>query len=166
MRNVLLIFIVLATLILSISGCSSPIAAGGAGVGIGAALQHTITGAKADLAAREQKLIATYNEGVAIGMKQEELDVIEQQIRDTQLAKETVDTGEQLFGIDWSDPKETGGAIGILTSLALLWFNRRKLKTTTKELVGKTEGINKFCGTSPPEVAGKLHDIVKDKLAQ
>lgn len=166
MKKVLLFFIMLATLVLSISGCSSPVAAGGAGVGIGAALQHTIAGAKADLKQREENLIAAYNQGVEIGMEQEELDVIKQQIRDTQLTGQSVETGEQLLGVDWSDPKETGGAIGILTSLALLWLNRRKLKNTTKELAGTKAGINKFTGTHDPQIAGELHDTVTKEIVK
>lgn len=166
MRKVLLFFIMLTTLILFISGCSSPLAAGGAGVGIGAALQHTISGAKADLKQREENLIAAYNQGVEIGMEQEELDAIKQQIRDTQLTRQTVEGGEQLLGIDWSDPKQTGGAIGLISTLGLLWLNRKKLKSTTKELTGKTEAINKFCGTHEPKVAGELHDVVTKETAR
>lgn len=147
-------------------GCGAELAAGGAGVGIGAALQHTIAGAKADLEQREANLVAAYNEGAAIGMEQEELDQIEQAIRDTRLAQQTVETGELFLGVDWTQPEQTGGAIGLATTLLLLWFGRKKLKSTTQELAGTIAGINKFTGTHEPEIAGELHDTVKLSVAK
>lgn len=155
--------ILLSVVLLIFAGCGSPAANVGAGAGLGGALTHTFMGAKADLKQREEQLIEAYNQGVEIGMEREDLDAIKQQIRDTQLGRHAVGAGEHLFNVDWNDPKQTGGAIGLISSLALLWLNRKKLKSTSKELEGKDAAINKFCGTNEPTKAKELHDLVKAK---
>lgn len=153
-------------LVVVLAGCGSPAADVGIGTGIGAALSGTIAGAKADLERKEQELVALYNEGVAIGMEQEKLDQIEQQIRDIQLGKQSIEAGEQLLDVDWNDPKQTGGAIGLISSLALLWFKRKELSKTKKVLAGTEEAINKFNGTHDTRIAAELYDTVKEKTAK
>ena len=164
MRNMLLCLVLLPAMWLG--GCAEPIANIGIGAGVGAALSNTFAGAKADLVRREQELIARYNQGVEIGMEQRHLDEIEIAINDVRATKQTVETGESLLSVDWQDPKAISSVIGLATLAVMGWFNRKKLKSTTAELKGKTAAINKFTGVSTPETACLLHDIVKDKLSE
>ena len=150
-----------AGLLLFFAGCGEPMSNIGLGAGLGTAVTNTISGAKADLDAREEVLVGLYNQGVEVGMEQEKLSVIAQKIADTRLTKQTIDTGESFLNVDWRDPKQTSGAIGLLTMTILGWMNRKKLKTVTADLVGKNKAIQKFEGTSDPAVASKLHDMIK-----
>jgi len=145
------------------AGCTSPAVTATGGVAAGFAASETVKGAKADLARREAELIDFYNEGVEHGAEQEALDEIERQIRFVQYTRSGIETGEQFLGVDWTDPKQTGGAIGLAITTLLTILAGRKLNQTRKVLAGKDEGIDKFCGTHSPEVAGELHDIVKEK---
>jgi len=158
-------WLLLCVVVLATAGCGSEFGAGAAaGTGVGALLQNTITGAKKDLEAREQQLIAAYNEGVAIGMKQEDLDSIKKEIERIRLGRQGVEVGEGLLGLDWKDPKETSGALAALIELGLLVWGGKKLSSTTKKLTATNEGVAKFQGTNSPEIAGQLYDTIKEKL--
>jgi hypothetical protein len=157
------IIVLSAVVLLFFTGCGEPMSNIGLGAGLGAAVSNTIGGAKADLEKREEILVEIYNQGVEDGAAVETLEGLKQQINDTRLAKQTVETGEALLGVDWSDPKQTGGAIGLLTMTVLGWFNRKKLLSVTADLKGKDAAIQKFEGTSEPAVASKLHEMVKEK---
>jgi hypothetical protein len=126
------------------AGCGSPLLDFGAGAGAGSALSRTIQGMKTDLERREAQLVDLYNQGVAQGMEKQKLDEIEQAIKDTRLGKETVEAGEKLLGVDWSDPKQTSGAIGLITMTAWGWLNRRQLNQTRKKYTAAKRGQEKF----------------------
>ena len=143
-----------------VGGCTEGLLVGG-GLGAGAALSNTLQGAEKDLEQREQQLIELYNQGAEDGMEKQVLDQIEQSIKDTRLTRQTLDTGKGLLDVDWNDSKDVGGAVGGLAALAMLWMRRKDKKKT----VALEEGISKFEGTSDPETAAKLHDIVKAKTA-
>ena len=161
-----MITILTGLILLLTSGCGSEMATGAAaGVGVGALLQNTIMGAKADLKAQEERLIKTYNEGVTIGAKQEDLDAIAKAIEQNQQMQQGAEAGEQFFSLNWNDPKQTGMAFGNLIELGLIFWGGRKLKRTVAELKGTQAGINKFNGTHDRDVAGQLYDVVKEKLA-
>ena len=145
--------------VLFLAGCGPDALLVGGGAAAGGALSNTLQGAEKDLEARELRLIELYNQGVKDGAEVETLEGLKQQIRDTQLTRETVDTGKGLLDIDWTDSKDVGGAAGGLVALAMLWLNRKQ----KKQITGRDEAISKFCGTSEPETASKLHDIVKAK---
>ena len=140
------------------SGCTEALLVGG-GVAAGGALSNTLAGAEKDLEVREIALIELYNQGVADGAAVETLDGLEQQIKDTHLTRETLETGKSWLDVDWSDSKDVGGAVGGLAALAMLWLNRRE----KKKVAGRDAAISKFCGISDPATAAKLHDIVKVK---
>jgi len=159
MKKWILTMCLLATLL--VAGCGSSGADIGFGAGLGALLSNTIAGGEKDLIAQEQRLIDLYNQGVEQGMAKEGLDQIEQDIRDTRLTRQTLDTGKGMLDVDWSDSKDVGGAVGGLAALAMLWM-RRKDK---KKVVALESGISKFEGTSDPATAAKLHDILKVKTA-
>jgi hypothetical protein len=53
--------------------------------------------------------------------------------------------------------------IGVLTVAGL--FLEKKRRDVVKREVAKDAAINKYCGTSAPDVAAKLHDMVKEKTA-
>jgi hypothetical protein len=125
MKNLVLIAIL--SCLLFFAGCGAEGTAAGGGVLGGIALSNTIEGMKADLAKREQALIARYNELVAAGAQAETLEEIKQQIADTVHLREGVETTEHFLGVDWSDPAAAGGAIGILGTLAWSIFSKRKL---------------------------------------
>jgi len=156
MKKVLL-FMILSLFFVPGCGDALLIGSGVAGAGL---LANTLEGAKRDAEIREQYLIDLYNQGVKDGASVETLEGLKQKIRDTQLTKETVETGEGLLRIDWSDPKEVGGAMGAITALFLAWMNRKK----KKGIEARDSAIAKFEGMSSPEIAGQLHDIVKSKL--
>jgi hypothetical protein len=101
--------------------------AGGVGLGVGAGLSETFAGMQADLARREQELIARYNTLHASGAKAEELQDVERQIDQTLQLRAVPETAKRFLGTNWSDPQESAARIG--EGLGLLWliFNRRKL---------------------------------------
>lgn len=147
-------------LALLVGGCTEALLLGG-GAAAGAAWQNTAAGIDKDLEVKEQALVVAYNTGVEQGAEQETLDQIEQDIKDTRLTHQTLDTGKGLLDVDWSDSKDVGGAVGGLAALAMLWMRRKDKRKT----VALEAGISKFEGTSDPATAAKLHDIVKAKTA-
>jgi hypothetical protein len=161
MRKINLICVL--SICVCVVGCGSEVGAGAAGVGLGSALQHTLSGAQRDLEAREAALIKAYNEGVAIGAKQEDLAAIEKELERLRRGQAVVKTGGQLLNTNWSNPRETGLAVTGIFELALLVFGGKKLASTTRKLRNTEEAVNKYCGISEPKEAGILHDIVKMK---
>jgi hypothetical protein len=169
MKKWILAIVVLVAL--ACSGCEDALLVGG-GMAGGAALNNTIEGAKEDLKLREQFLIDLYNQGVEQGESAEKLEEIKQKIVDNRLASESIEGGQSLLGVDWNDPKQTGGAIGLIALLVLKWYDRKKIaqnlelnETLTKKLAAQSEAIGKFEGISDAETAGRLYDIVKEKTA-
>jgi len=162
-RQVVTMFITIM-LVLTLVGCNGgSTTAGATGVGIGALFQNALTGAKRDLKAREEALVAAYNEGVETGMEKESLDQIAKEIERTHVLQAGVKTGEQFLGLDLNNPKQTGLAMGSLVELGLLIWGGTKLRKTVKELGGTKAAVAKFCGTNEPKVASELYDIVKEK---
>ena len=155
---------VIVVALLLMTGCSSDLGTGAAGAGIGALFQNTLTGAKHDLNAREEALIEAYNEGVEMGMKEEDLAGIKKELALVRSGRKGIEVGEQFLGLDWNNPKQTSMAFGSLIELGLLVWGGNKLRKTAKELKGTKAGINKFCGVSDPKIAGELHDTVKAKV--
>lgn len=165
MRKKTFIFLIAVELLL-LSGCSGEMATGTAvGTGVGALLQNTIAGAKADLKVREEALVKAYNEGVTIGMERKDLDAIAKELDWNRKAQQSTEVGEQFLGMNWNDPKQTSMAFGSMIELGLILWGGKKLKQTTAELRGTQAGVNKFCGTHEPIVAAQLHDVVKEKLS-
>lgn len=151
------------------AGCTDALLVGG-GVAAGGALSNTLQGAEKDLEAREQKLIEAYNQGVEQGASVETLDQLEQAIYDTRQARKTTSGGKRLLDIDWNDPTQVGTGITLIGTLAYGWLKRKELAKGMKDLTrtkkkneGLEAGINKFCGTHDKQVAGELHDTVKEK---
>ena len=147
--------------LLLVAGCGSPLLDVGSGVAIGGALSNTMTGAEKDLEAREAKLIELYNKGVEDGAQREYLDQIEKDIYDTRLGKQAVKTGKELFGIDWQNPKEAGGAISSIALLVYGFIKRKDLLAMTKKNAGLEKGINRVKGEAEPTLAKTIHDTIK-----
>lgn len=158
--NYFLVLVLSMALLFGGYGCGSTAANVGAGAGLGAAISQTLQGADADLARREEKLIALYNAGVEDGMQQENLDEIEKSIYDTRLARQGLDTGKKLFGVDWSDPAQTGGAIGLVSTLAYAFLKRKELVTVSKKYKAAKRGEAAYMRTVRPEEAAKLYHEV------
>jgi len=136
--------IVTAILMLGLCGCGSPLLDVGSGVAVGGALSGTIAGMEKDLEAREAKLVELYNKGVEAGAQKEDLDDIEEALYDVRLGKQTVETGKELLGIDWKDPKETGGAIGLIATLAYGFLKRKDFLEMAKKYKSHKQGSEKF----------------------
>jgi len=156
MKKLLIVFV----LLLVASGCGSTAGNVGLGVGAGGALSNTISGAKADLERKEQALIELYNQGVADGMAAEDLDELRQDIYDTRLGKEAVDTGESFLGVDWNDPKETGGVIGGLAILAYGIWKRKELAQVTRKYTAHKKVVNNLIVEGTPDDAQKIYDDI------
>ena len=164
-------FVTICMLAVLAGGCSEGLLVGG-GVAAGSALSNTLAGAEKDLEVREQQLIELYNQGVEQGMEVEKLEQLKQQIYDIRLAKQTIKEGKGFLDVDFSDPKQTGGAISLAIMLGYSWLKRKELSKTMGELhrtqkksTATDEAINKFTGTHDPQIAGELHDIIKTKTA-
>lgn len=153
-----------------VGGCGSSLLDVGGGMALGSALSNTMTGAEKDLEAREAKLIELYNKGVEDGAQKEYLDQIEKEIYDTRLGKQTLQTGKQLLGIDWKDPKETGGAIGGIAALAYAYIKRKDLVSMTKKYKSHKQGAEKFMRENNNDTGTKLYQDIgkarqKNKVA-
>lgn len=160
MRKLLLIPILLVAGI--IGGCGSELANIGGGIVAGGALSNTMTGMEKDLEAHEAKLIELYNQGVEDGAQKEYLDQIEKDIYDTRLGKQTLSTGKELLGIDWQNPKEAGGAIGLLTTLAYGYIKRKDLLNMTKKYKSHKQGAAKFMRENNDGTGQKLYDNIAE----
>lgn len=159
MRKLFLIPILLVAGI--VGGCGSELANIGGGIAAGGALSNTIAGAEKDLEVREAKLVELYNQGVENGAQKEYLDQIEKDIYDTRLGKQTVKTGKQLLGIDWKDPKQTGGGIGLIATLVYGYIKRKELLAMAKRNTGLEKGLNRIKGEAEPALAKSIHDTMK-----
>ena len=154
-----LIVIVLLLVVGITGGCGSEAANIGLGAAVGGALSNTMTGAEKDLEAREAKLIELYNKGVEDGAQREYLDQIEKDIYDTRLGKQTLSTGKELLGVDWSKPKEAGGAISLIATLAYGFLKRKDLLAMSKKYKSHKQGTEKFSRKNP-EKAAEIYDDV------
>lgn len=143
------LIVLLAGLLLSVGGCGSPLLDIGGGVAAGSLLSNTMTGMEKDLEVKEAKLIELYNKGVEDGAQKESLDQIEKDIYDTRLAKQTVKTGKELLGVDWNDPKETGGAIFSIGALAYAYIKRRGMAEMSKKYKSHKQGEDRFKINNP-----------------
>ena len=152
---------ILVIAILFVAGCGSPLLDVGTGIIAGGALSNTIAGAEKDLEAREAKLIERYNKGVEIGAQKEYLDQIEKEIYDTRLGRQTIDTGKKLLSIDWKDPKQTGGAIGLIATLAYGYIKRKDFIKLDGKYSAAKIGMDKFRNENPDK-AKELYDDVGD----
>lgn len=154
------IVLAVCVLLLGASGCGSTAGNIGLGVGAGGALSNTISGVKADLERKEAELIALYNQGVEDGWQVKELEALRQRIYDTRLGKEAVETSESLLGIDWNNPKQTGGAFGALATLAYAYWKRKELAQITKKYVAHKKVVNNLIIEGKPEEAQEIYEAV------
>lgn len=158
--------VVVVVMLLALAGCESTTGNIGLGAGLGGALSNTLAGADADLARREAELIDLYNQGVADGIAVEDLDQLKQAIYDTRLGREAVDTGESLLGVDWNNPKQTGGAIGSLAILAYGIWKRKELAQVTKKYTAHKRAVHTLMVESSPSDAKKIYDDVAKERAK
>lgn len=131
-------------IVLCVGGCGSQWADVGAGAAAGGLLGHTMTGMEQGLEKREAYLVELYNKGVEAGAKKEYLDQIAQQLYDTRLGKQGVETAKNLMGVNWSDPKQTGGAIGLVSTLVYAFLKRKDLAAMTSKYKAHRQGAEKF----------------------
>lgn len=153
---------ILVIAILFVAGCGSPLLDVGSGIAVGGALSNTMTGAKKDLEIREAKLIELYNKGVEDGAQKEYLDQIEKEIYDTRLGKQTLSTGKELLGIDWQDPKEAGGAISLIATLAYGFVKRKSLIEMGKKYKSHKQGAAKFMRENNDGTGKKLYENIAE----
>jgi len=160
MKKLIVVVILALGVLVFAGGCGSPLLDVGTGVAVGGALSNTMAGVEKDLEARETKLIELYNKGVEDGAQKEYLDQIEKDIYDTRLGKQTVETGKQLLGMDWNDPKETGGAIGGIVALAYAYIKRKDLVNMTKKYKSHKQGAEKFMRENNDGTGKKLYENI------
>ena len=165
MKKFLTAMLVLGILVF-VGGCGSSLANIGGGLAAGGALSHTMTGMEKDLEVREAKLIELYNKGIEDGAQKEYLDQIEKDIYDTRLSKQTLKIGKQLFSVNWQDPKQTGGAIGLVVTLAYAYINRRKLAGMTNKYSAAKIGMDKFRNENPDKAAELYKDVGEARIAK
>ncbi len=157
---------VLIVMMLLCGGCGSELANIGGGIVAGGALSNTITGAEKDLEAREAKLIELYNKGVEDGAQKEYLDQIEKDIYDVRLGKQTLSTGKELLGIDWQNPKEAGGAISLIATLAYGFIKRKDLIAMGNKYSAAKIGMDKFRNENPDKAAELYNDVGEARKAK
>ena len=159
MKKHIVTILVLGILVF-VGGCGSSLANIGGGIAAGGALSHTMTGMEKDLEVREAKLIELYNKGIEDGAQKEYLDQIEKDIYDTQLSRQTLKTGKQLFSVNWQDPKQTGGAIGSIAMLAYGYIKRKQLLDMTKRYKSHKQGAEKFMRENNDGTGQKLYEDI------
>lgn len=155
MRKVILI----TTILFLFTGCQSPALTATGGAVAGFAASETFKGAKADLQKREDALVQAWNLGIEQGVDIETLDQLQKEIEQTRIIRESVETGETLLSVDWSNPKEAGASIGLVAATILAYLNRRKLKNVMA-------GVHKFEGSHDSKLAEELHNDIKGKCAK
>ena len=158
------LIVLLAGLLISIGGCGSPLLDISGGAAAGGLLSNTMTGMEKDLEVKEAKLIELYNKGIEAGAQKEYLDQIEKDIYDVRLGKQTVKTGKELLGVDWNDPKETGGAIFSIGALAYAYIKRRGLVEMTKKYKSHKQGAENYIRTNNAE-GQKLYQAIGEARA-
>ena len=155
-----IVTILVLIMLVFVGGCGSSLANIGGGIAAGGALSHTMTGMEKDLEVREAKLIELYNKGIEDGAQKEYLDQIEKDIYDTQLSRQTLKTGKQLFSVNWQDPKQTGGAIGSIAMLAYGYIKRKQLLDMTKRYKSHKQGAEKFMRENNDGTGQKLYEDI------
>ncbi len=153
MKRFLISIVLSAVLILSCVGCGSAMTATGGGAVGGFALSETIRGIDADLERRETELVAKYQRAVELGIEQEALDKIERDLRYTGYARQGVESGKELFGIDFDDPQEAGGIFGGIAALIYAIVTKRRLNRFENVL-------NDKAAESDPEMGKDLRRAV------
>jgi len=138
------------------AGCGSELAAGGAGLVAGFQGSKTLEGIEKDLANLEQAQLERYKKAIAEGARQDTLDELEGDIVRTQKTRETVEVGKTLLGVDWNNPLQAGGGIGLVATLAYALLTKRRLIRTEG-------GVTKFMARASPETAGQLYDTIARK---
>lgn len=157
--------------VLTISGCWEEAAAGFASGAI--TTQSLLRQAEEDLA---ENIQAVNEANARLKILREETGDIEEKARITKMiaenenlkdsltkGKEGTQLGQQAAKTDWSDPAQvsTFGALAI--SVLMNWFQNKKNGSQGKELLGLNNGIQRFEGTHTPEIAGELHNVVKNE---
>lgn len=123
-------FAAILTVTLFAGGCGSEWTAGGAGAALGVAGSQWLTGVQADLAQQEAELLAQYNAALEAGAKAETLAGLKEQLERNRQQQQAAGTAKGLLGIDWTDPKAAGRALGEVGLLAYALWLRRKTKVT------------------------------------
>jgi len=144
--------------VLSLSGCGSQLAAGGAGLFAGFTGSKTLDGIEADLERQEQALIDKYNRMVEAGVHADTLAEVRSDIEKVVLLRQGTTVVKSTLSTNWSDPKAAGGAIGTIAALAYAFVKRKDLKNTVA-------GVKMFRAKADESVKHELDQIMQDKKA-
>ena len=151
-----IVFMVL--LLFVFCGCGTEEAAYVSG---GAALSHTLAGAKADIAAKKERLLI---ESAAVS--EIEKEAYTRKIEMLTEIEKGVEIGEQALTTDWSNPESVGGIVGTVLAGALAWFYRKKgIESSTKYKAHK-EGAERFMRSHPRELSTELYDSIGEAKAK
>ena len=140
------------------AGCGSELTAGGAGLLAGFAGSKTLDGIEADLADKEQALIARYNRMVEAGEHADTLAEVRRDIENTVLFRQGTKVTKDALATNWTDPKAAGGAIGTIAALAYAFVKRKELSNTVA-------GVKAFRAKSANGVKQQLDQSLLDKKA-
>lgn len=154
MTRIFIISFVCVIMAVGSFGCASSAGTAGAGAAGGFALSNMFAGAKEDISNQQAQLQAAYDAGVKSGADKAELDKLQQRITDLELAKQMVETGEGLFGVNWNDPKQAGAGIGSIFAVLWGWSNRKKLRFLT-------ESLNDKAAAAAPDEGTAVRTVVK-----
>jgi len=140
-----------------VGGCGADLAAVGGGAAGGWAASETVKGIEKDLEQRERILVKRYAEAVEANAQAEQLQRIENQIRDVNDVRQSVTVIKQAAGTDWKDQGAAAGMVGTIAATAAAIFLKRRL--------GKTEaGVNRFMSKNDAATSqGLLDEIARKK---
>ena len=146
-------------LVTSTAGCGSETTAAAAGgLLAGIAGSKTLAGMQADLAAREQSLIAHYNELVEAGSKADTIEDVKKQIVQNQFLQQGAGVVKEAAGTDWSDPAAAGGTIATVLALAYGLTKRNQLNNTVA-------GVKTFRSKADEATKQQIDQVMLDKKA-
>lgn len=166
------IFIISITC-LFFAGCSTGAGAFAGGAATGAALTNTFAGAKADLNARQQALLAEQAEIVAkleASNDDAEKTVLEAQnaalkkkLELVEAAQAGIKTAQKAVETDWTDPAQTAPWILSAVVAAFGIITQKKKTSIATMLKAVNEGVEKFKAQAQPADAQKLYEAVKER---
>jgi hypothetical protein len=155
------------------AGCSTGTGAFAGGAATGAALSNTFAGAKADLNARQEALLAEQAEIVARlessnddaekAMLEAQNAALKKKLELVVSAQAGIEMAEKAVGTDWTDLNQTSPWILSVAAAAFAALTQKKKTSVSNLLKAINEGVEKYKAQAQPADAQKLYEAVKER---
>ena len=175
MKKSILLLSCLVMMMMMMSGCSTGAGTFAGGAAAGAALRNTFTGAKADLQAKQDRLLeeqamivaklAASNDEAEKALLEAQNAALKKKIETVEIGKSGITLTEKAVNTDWTDPDQSAPWVLSAGSLLLAYILNKKKITLASGVKALSEGIEKYKAQAQPAEAEKLYaDVAERKL--